>query len=503
MPTATDPNSQILALLFQSSKAGPGSRGGHPWKDDKGKLHYGPRPNSKKPVATGQVMPQAAGHQMPSPDKMLSAIGTAISTGKAPNGKTLPTSAISKLKLLASSIRADLKGAVKKEIAAQAANRLPFTVFKDAKGQYRWVGVSSSAAKDHDGEIVSLKALSEDVANKDATGTHGPLNWWHTSIVLGTCDFNAMDGPLLVESGTFVSNQVAAAVEKAIGAGVFKPAMSLEFEHNEPGPPVLPGRVFTRINKVGRALLPAEKASNLLTNFQVYSLNSALAGKEVKDKKMIPEEKLKLLERTMPKELLDGLLSGNEIAIKSAELAGLSFKAAAPAVAEPVAVVAPVEPAPVVVAAVEQPVVEPAPTQVVNQVAEPPVEEEGETIDAAALFEGLTQSITSGVLAGLAATQATATKEVNDLLAAQTLALKENTTALNKVVAENVALKTRLDALEGNQPAAVRARASQLGGIPADQLSDSVKELVNPANKETDPYAKIIADLGLSMAPRG
>jgi hypothetical protein len=30
--------------------------------------------------------------------------------------------------------------------------------------------------------------------------------------------------------------------------------MSLEFEHNEPGPPVLPGRVFTKINKVGRAL---------------------------------------------------------------------------------------------------------------------------------------------------------------------------------------------------------------------------------------------------------
>jgi hypothetical protein len=519
MPTVADPNNnnsqKILALLFQAEKAGPGSRGGHPWKDDKGKIHYGPQPKGMKPKpdTTGQVMPPqhaATDHQMPSPGKMLSAISTAISTGKTPHGTALTPAAISKLKLMASSIRANLRGAVKKEITAQAANRLPFTVFKDAKGQYRWVGVSSSAAEDHDGETVSLKALQEDVANKDATGTHGPLNWWHTPIVLGKCDFNAMDGPLLVESGTFVNSQVAVAVEKAISDGVFKPAMSLEFEHSEPGPPVLQGRVFQRINKVGRALLPAEKASNLLTNFQVYSLNSALAGKavEVKDnKKMIPEEKLKLLEQAMPKHLLDALLTGNEVAIKSAEMAGIAFKSMAPAVAEPVAVVAPEPaPAPVEVAPV------PAPAPVVNEIAAAPApapapvedgEVEAEPLDTEALFESLTQSITDRVLAGLATTQATATKEVSDLLALQTVALKDNTAALNKVVAENEALKARLGALEGTQPAAVKARASQQGGVTADQLPDSVKELVSPATKETDPYAKIIADLGLSMAPRG
>jgi hypothetical protein len=71
-------------------------------------------------------------------------------------------------------------------------------------------------------------------------------------------------------------------------------------------------------------------------------------------------------------------------------------------------------------------------------------------------------------------------------LAVQTLALKDNTAALNKVVAENEALKARLGALEGTQPAAVKARASQTGGVTADQLPDSVKELVTrPLKKPT------------------
>jgi hypothetical protein len=321
------------------------------------------------------------------------------------------------------------------------------------------------------------------------------------------CDFNAMDGPLLVESGTFVNDQVAEHLGKAIKNGVLQPGLSLEFEHNEPGPQVLPGRVFKTINKKDRALLPSVKASNLLTSFKVYSLKSAaLADKEVKQ--MIPKEKLEELERILPPELLSGLLEGNQTAIKMAIAANHSFKEMT-AVAEQVALVAPAPepvPAPVEVAPVPAPVVSEIAAAPAPAPAPAPVEDgevEAGTLDTEALFESLTQSITDRVLAGLATTQATATKEVSDLLALQTVALKDNTAALNKVVAENEALKARLGALEGTQPAAVKARASQQGGVTADQLPDSVKELVSPATKETDPYAKIIADLGLSMAPRG
>jgi 2'-5' RNA ligase len=401
---------------------------------------------------------------------------------------------------------------VKEQIAEKASARQPFTVFKDAKGEWRWIGVSSSAARDADGETVSLKALEADTATKDITRDYGPLNWWHTPIKLGTCDFNAMDGPLLVESGTFVSESVAGWVSKAIADGVFKPGMSLEFEHCEPGPPVLPGRVFTRINKVGRALLPAEKASNLLTSFKVYNMSSALAGTgkevnaKVKEKQMIPEDKLKLLEQFMPKELLDGLLEGNQTAIKMAEAANYSFKSMSPeptpaavAVETPVAVaeVAPVPvPAPVEVAAVPEPVA------VVEQPQEEPAEGEV-AFDTEAIFSDLINRIKTEILAVLPAQQPVAAKEITDALDVNTLAVKEVTTALNTVIAENKSLKARLDALEGNQPAAVRARVTQGQGIPASDLPEATRQLVNPASKETDPYLAIASQLGLIPAPRG
>jgi hypothetical protein len=390
-----------------------------------------------------------------------------------------------------------LQKEVRRQVVDKAAARLPFTVFKDARGEWRWIGIASSAAEDQDGETVSLKALEADTALKDVTGYYGPLNWWHTSLKLGTCDFNAMDGPLLVESGTFVSDRVAVAVEKAISEKKLQPGMSLEFEHNEPGPPVLPGRVFTKINKVGRALLPAEKASNLLTSFKVYSLKNAALADEKGRKKMLTEEKQKKALEIFGPDLLEALSNDNQVAVKMAEALNLSFKAMAPA------------------AVVETPAPEPTPVPVVNQAAtqatpDQPVEgapeDGGGTIDPAALFESLTQTITAGVLAGLSTQQATATKETADALGVMTLALKENTTALNKVVAENVALKARLDALEGLQPPAVRARATQGQGVTVDQLPAVHKELVSQeeANNSKDPYAWASSLVpGLMSAPRG
>lgn len=534
MPITTDNNS-ILVFLQVAEKAWakgggmgassglgghghgvskPGSRGGKFWVNASGHVVYGAKPSgargktgsaAKKPQAvarhtsstrvaanrTTAAKPKKPLSKLQQHHRMLSEMDRAIKLGKDPHGNKLSPANIEKLRFLATSLRTDLKGNVRKEIAEQAAQHLPFTVFKDKTGQWRWIGVSSSAAQDHDGETVSLKALQEDVASKDITGTHGPLNWWHTSIKLGTCDFNAMDGPLLVESGTFVSDRVAHAVSKAISEGMFKPAMSLEFEHNEPGPPVLPGRVFQKINKVGRALLPAEKASNLLTSFKVYSLKSTALAEEKDSKKMLDDEKHKKALEVFGQDTLQALLDGNQTALKMAEFMNLSFKAAA--VVEPPPVV--VEAAPVVVAG-------PEPAPVVNEVAaEPTVEVETEEppleIDTEAIFEGLAQSIADKILTGQAATQATASKEVSDAVGVMTLALKENTSALNKVVTENVALKARLDALEGNQPAAVRARASQQSGVPLEVLPDAMKEIVNPANQQVDPYAAIAVQLGL------
>jgi hypothetical protein len=555
MPTVADPNNnsqKILALLFQAEKARlgggggghghgvsrPGSRGGHPWTDSRGNVRYGKQPQQilrthgpsanlraavarQRAVRTGvgggsgkpragelragyRIKPQTGAGKLQAHHRMLSEMDKAIRSGKDPHGNKLSPQNIEKLRFMATSLRTDLKGVVKKEIVAQAANRLPFTVFKDAKGQYRWVSVSSSGFVDGDGEIVSTKALADDVARCDITGEYGVLDWWHTPVVLGQCDFNAMHGKLLVESGTFNHSLVAQKFAQAIAKKEFEPGISIEFGHGEPGPLVRPGRVYEKIYKVKRALLPAHIASNVASKLEVVkTANSGQITKEVKRKMdMHKEQRLREL---LGSELVDEFLMGTARSEKALEGMGISFKALAPAVAE-------VAPVPVEVAAPQPAPVEVAPAPVVSEIAAAPApapvpvpveEAEAEPLDTEALFESLTQSITDRVLAGLATTQATATKEVSDLLALQTVALKDNTAALNKVVAENEALKARLGALEGTQPAAVKARASQTGGVTADQLPDSVKELVNPATKETDPYAKIIADLGLSMAPRG
>jgi len=52
-------------------------------------------------------------------------------------------------------------------------------VFKEESGDYRWIMFSSNAFQDKDGEIISLKALTDDVARADEDGYYGPLRWRH------------------------------------------------------------------------------------------------------------------------------------------------------------------------------------------------------------------------------------------------------------------------------------------------------------------------------------
>lgn len=137
-------------------------------------------------------------------------------------------------------------------------------VYKDAAGAWRWVAISSNSYLDRDGEIVSQKALEDDVARADAEGDYGPLLFWHDpALVLGDTDFNAMTGRMLVESGTFKSAAVAERVAQAQAAH----GMSIGFRHprSEPGA----DGVFKNIRRFERSLLPLEFASNPYTAFSV------------------------------------------------------------------------------------------------------------------------------------------------------------------------------------------------------------------------------------------
>lgn len=148
---------------------------------------------------------------------------------------------------------------------------------KEVNGAYRWVMLSSNAFLDTDREIVSQKALEADVArtDKETGGDYGPLRWWHmgdpdpvarvpgAGIDIGNCDFRAMQGRTLIESGSINDKRIGLALKNkaddlAASIGFFHPL-------NEPD-----GEgVYNTIHVFERSVLPRAKASNQLTALTV------------------------------------------------------------------------------------------------------------------------------------------------------------------------------------------------------------------------------------------
>jgi Tfp pilus assembly major pilin PilA len=138
-------------------------------------------------------------------------------------------------------------------------------VFKDKEsGKYRWVAISSTAFRDRDDEIVSIKALQDDCERADQDGNYGPLRAWHIpGADIGDCDFNALFGRTLIESGTFRDERYALVVKK----NARKTRMSIGFRHPA-GEPDKDG-VFYTIRRFERSILPRDMASNPYTGISV------------------------------------------------------------------------------------------------------------------------------------------------------------------------------------------------------------------------------------------
>jgi len=181
------------------------------------------------------------------------------------------------------------------------------SVVKQADGRSRWVMFSSTAYQDRDGEIVSQKALAEDVARADSTGEYGPLDWWHIpGVILGQCDYNAMDGKVLIESGTFASEEIAEAVKAS--ADLLGGSISFYHPATEPQ-----DGVYKNIRRFARALLPKAKASNLFTSLTVKESN-------------MDQEKYDALKNLVGDSLAQELVKKSEGVQKAAEMAGVKFK---------------------------------------------------------------------------------------------------------------------------------------------------------------------------------
>jgi len=183
------------------------------------------------------------------------------------------------------------------------------SVFKDASGRYRWVLFSSNAFADRVGEIVSTKALENDVDRADADGNYGPLRWWHVpGLDIGDCDFNAVHGRTLVESGTFR--------DEAVGAAIAKEADGLQASIGFYGTPDADG-TFHQIRRFERSLLPSGRACNALTKLFVHQEEDVTTLKE----------KLGVFTTMLgSKEKAEQVIAEVERIEKEADTAGVAFK---------------------------------------------------------------------------------------------------------------------------------------------------------------------------------
>lgn len=147
-------------------------------------------------------------------------------------------------------------------------------VFKEENGDYRWVLLSSNGFRDRDGDIISTKALEQDVALWDLEGAPpDPLRLWHIALnedfskglEVGKTDFRMVHGHTLIESGLFYAKEVGEAVFQA--QDELAASIGYHYSPNQPDS----DKVFHAVRIFERSLLPKGSASNVLTRLSVVN----------------------------------------------------------------------------------------------------------------------------------------------------------------------------------------------------------------------------------------
>jgi hypothetical protein len=164
-----------------------------------------------------------------------------------------------------------LEGQRGEEKSAMSSPSMILT-FKDAKGEARWLMLTSTAFLDADEEIVSSAALEKNVQEQPTN--RGPLRFWHVpGIDLGVCDFALYDQLCLIESGTWYDTPLARAAQKALEESPQRWGASIGF-FPDPRHMLLDSVVSGRrvkaiynalLQVVERSIVPQEWASNRYT----------------------------------------------------------------------------------------------------------------------------------------------------------------------------------------------------------------------------------------------
>lgn len=383
-------------------------------------------------------------------------------------------------------IVAFLRGEAAAEIGPNWSAASPLSVVKQADGSYRWVLISSNSFEDRDQEVVAQAALEADVVRADRDKDYGPLLWWHLNgkrskegeqlprVVLGDCDFNAMHGRMLIESGTFVSPDVARAVEKEA------PNLEVSLGFDFPEQALAPDGTIHAIRRTERSLLPRGRASNPRTAVPVVQ----------KEMTML-KEKVEALTRVLGgnAELVNQVLRIAETSEKEATAAGVRTKAKDDAV-EP-------EDKP---NGTDAEAAKPFPKDVATD-SEPPKDEDadGEEKAKKAMRKELDELRAENVELRTAVKELVARYDALTTASAEKETREKETHELAQKAFEGVQeLKGELPRKLGDPFAAFRP--SQQGKTPADAVAAAVQKQFDP--DANDPLAKHMAAIFPQAAQR-
>lgn len=165
-----------------------------------------------------------------------------------------------------------------------------FIVFKDMMGTERWLSFSSNGFLDREREIVSTKALEQAVSEADNTGKRGPLRLWHTrGTDIGDCDFQAVQGRFLIESGTFRDDEMSIRAKSYLRATDESLGVSIGFLY--PEEQLSADGVYGAIGFIERSVAPHSEVANPWTKFEALKEDAMNPRKTEWLKTVLGEEK--------------------------------------------------------------------------------------------------------------------------------------------------------------------------------------------------------------------
>lgn len=291
-------------------KTTPRSNRHFPYKDADGKIDL---PHLRNAIAR---IPQAnipADKKTSLQKRAQSLLGEQSKEGKRIRGsmKAKLSTAIDALKELFNFAEYDDSASMdtmKKELEQDSQ----FLVFKDASGADRWLAFSGNAFEDRESEIISTDAIIGSVERVEAKSIDGvvdagPLRIWHIPgeiADIGDCDFQAVEGRVLIESGTFRNDEVSVAAKSWLTNTDMPLGISIAFRYPKDE---FDGRVYKEIHIFERSVLPLVSAANPWTDFVT------LKGEGMK------ESQIGFLRSMLGDTLADGIVAKANTATKELE----------------------------------------------------------------------------------------------------------------------------------------------------------------------------------------